>query len=454
MEILIILLLVILNGVFSMSEIALVSSRKARLETEAQQGDARAQAALALSNNPNRFLSTVQIGITLIGILTGIFSGAGLTANIERSVGRVELLRPYSHSIAVVATVALITYLSVVVGELLPKRIGLTNPEGIAKFMAGPMAVLSRMAAPFIWLLETSSELLMRLLNVKPKEGSGVTEDEIRSMVREGASEGAIQEVEQNIVNNVFNLGDRRVGSLMTARQDIVWLNVNDDVATNKQKVLSRISAMYPLCRGTLDELEGVVYLHDLLNPSLEEQLTRLAELKKDPLYLPTNTKAYQALEQFKGARAHQGIVVNEFGDIMGMLTINDLFDALVGDVPLPDEDEPEIVQREDGSYLIDAQLPFAEFAERFTISAAEQQGLTGFHTLGGFVLHVLSSIPKVGEQFVWKDRSFEIVDMDKSRIDKILFREKALAPVQATDAVPEGGFVATPHTPQSDFRG
>ena len=437
MEILIIVVLAILNGVFSMAEIALVSSRKARLETEAQQGNARAQAALALSNEPNRFLSTVQIGITLIGILMGIFSGAGVTASLQRLIARVEMLSPYSHSIAVVATVGLITYVSVVIGELLPKRIGLTNPEGIAKFMAEPMALLARIAAPFIWLLETSSELLMRLLNIKPKEGSGVTEDEIRSMVREGASEGTIQEVEQNIVNNVFNLGDRRVGSLMTARQDIVWLNVNDDAATNKQKVLSRISSMYPLCCGTLDKLEGVVYLHDLLNPSLEEQLTRLAELKKDPLYLPANSKAYQALEQFKEARTHQGIIVNEFGDIMGMLTINDLFDALVGDVPLPDEEEPNIVQREDGSYLIDAQLPFAEFAERFNISAAEQQGLTGFHTLGGFVLHVLSVIPKAGEQFVWKDRSFEIVDMDKSRIDKILFREKAVVPAQDIDEVP-----------------
>ncbi|WP_324671827.1 hemolysin family protein [Hymenobacter sp. GOD-10R] len=437
MEILIILLLAILNGVFSMAEIALVSSRKARLETDAQQGNERAKAALALSENPNRFLSTVQIGITLIGILMGVFSGAGLTVSLQHLIEKVEPLRSYSHSIAVVATVGLITYVSVVVGELLPKRIGLINPEGISKIMAGPMSLLSRIAAPFIWLLETSSELLMRLLNIKPKEDNAVTEDEIRSMVREGASSGTIQEVEQNIVNNVFNLGDRRVGSLMTARQDIAWLNINDDVATNKQKVLSRISSMYPLCRGTLDELEGVVYLHDLLNPSLDEQLTRLGDLKKAPLYLPTNSKAYQALEQFKEARAHQGIVVNEFGDIMGVVTINDLFDALVGDVPLPDEEEPDIIQREDGSYLIDAQLPFAEFAERFAIPAAEQQGLTGFHTLGGFVLHILSAIPKTGEQFTWHGRSFEIMDMDKSRIDKILFREKAIAPTQPVEAEP-----------------
>jgi len=437
MEILIILFLVMLNGVFSMAEIALVSSRKARLETEAQQGDAQAQAALALSNNPNRFLSTVQIGITLIGILTGVFSGAGLTTSIEQLVESVSWLRPYSHSIAVVLTVGLITYLSVVVGELLPKRIGLNNPEGISKFMARPMALLSRIAAPFIWLLEISSELLMRVLNIKPKEGSGVTEDEIRSMVREGASEGAIQEVEQNIVNNVFNLGDRRLGSLMTARQDVVWLNINDDVATNKQKILSRVSSMYPLCRNTLDEMEGVVYLRDLLKPSLEEQLTRLAELKKEPLYFPTNSKAYQALEQFKTARTHQGIVVNEFGDVMGLVTIDDLFDALVGDVPLLDEYEPTIIQREDGSYLIDAQLPFAEFAERFNLSALERQGLTGFHTLGGFALHILNVIPKAGQTFTWYDRSFEIIDVDKSRIDKILFWEEGKAPTQNPDAEP-----------------
>ncbi|MDB5235613.1 MAG: hemolysin [Hymenobacter sp.] len=435
MEILIILLLAIMNGVFSMSEIALVSSRKSKLETEAQQGNARAQAALDLANEPNRFLSTVQIGITLIGILMGVFSGAGLTTTVQRWIGGIEPLRPYSHSIAVVLTVGLITYLSVVIGELLPKRIGLVNPEGIAKVMTRPMSILARVAAPFIWLLETSTDLLMRLLPIKPNENNAVTQDEIRSMVKEGATEGTIQEVEHDIVNNVFNLGERRVGSLMTARQDIVWLNLNDDVATNKQKVLSRVSSMYPLCQGTLDDMQGVVYLADLLQPSLDEQLARLPELKKDPLYLPTNSKAYQALEQFKEARMHQGIVVNEFGDVMGMVTINDLFDALVGDVPLPDEDEPDIVQREDGSYLIDAQVPFAEFVERFAIPAAEQEGLAGFHTLGGFVLHILSAIPKPGEQFTWQGHQFEIIDIDKSRIDKILFREKADAPAPVAGA-------------------
>ncbi|WP_426060819.1 hemolysin family protein [Hymenobacter sp. B1770] len=437
MEILIILLLAILNGVFSMSEIALVSSRKSKLETEAQQGNARAQAALDLSNEPNRFLSAVQIGITLIGILMGVFSGAGLTTTVQRWVAGIELLRPYSHSIAVVLTVGLITYLSVVVGELLPKRIGLTNPEGISKAMAGPMSMLARLAAPFIWLLESSSNLLMRILPIKATEDNKVTLDEIRSMVREGASEGTIPEVENNIVNNVFNLGERRLGSLMTARHDIVWLNLNDDVATNKQKVLSRVSSMYPLCQGTLDDIQGVVFLADLLKPSLDEQLARLPELKKDPLYLPTNSKAYQALEQFKEARMHQGIVVDEFGDVMGMVTINDLFDALVGDVPLPDENEPAIVQREDGSYLIDAQLPFAEFVERFAISTAGEEGLVGFHTLGGFVLHILSAIPKAGEQFTWQGHQFEVIDVDKSRIDKILFREKADAPAPMADAEP-----------------
>ena len=429
MEILIILLLAVLNGVFSMSEIALVSSRKSKLETEAKQGNTQAQAALGLANEPNRFLSTVQIGITLIGILMGVFSGAGLTAAVQRWLVGIEPLRPYSHSVAVVLTVGLITYLSVVIGELLPKRIGLVNPEGIAKAMTRPMSMLARVAAPFIWLLETSSDLLMRLLPIKANENKAVTPDEIRSIVKEGASEGTIPEVEHSIVNNVFNLGERRLGSLMTTRQDVVWLNLNDDVATNKQKVLARVSSVYPLCQGTLDDLQGVVYLADLLNPSLDEQLARLPELKKAPLYLPTTSKAYQALEQFKEARMHQAVVVDEFGDVMGMVTINDLFDALVGDVPLPDEDEPDIVQREDGSYLIDAQLPFAEFEKRFAIPAAERDGLVGFHTLGGFVLHILSAMPKAGERFTWQGHQFEIIDIDKSRIDKILFREKGAAP-------------------------
>jgi putative hemolysin len=425
MEILIILLLLVLNGVFSMSEIALVSSRKSKLEAEAKLGSRKAQAAVDLANDPNRFLSTVQIGITLIGILTGIFSGATLTKQLQGVIAQVPGLERFSESIAVTGMVVLITYLSVVIGELLPKRIGLTNPEGIIKLVAGPMSILSRITSPFIWLLTVSSDFLIKILGIKAQD-SPVTEEEIKALVKEGASGGTIQEIEHDIVKNVFNLGDRRVGSLMTGRQDIVWLDLEQDAAALKQLVLARKQSAYPLCQGSLDEVRGMVYLKDMVADDLDQQLARLAELQQEPLFIPTSSKAYHALELFRQRRVHQGIVVDEYGGVVGLVTLDDILDALVGDIS-PDHDaDPAVVERADGTFLIDAQLPFVEFADRFHIPAAQRRGLTGFHSVGGFALHILSVLPRAGEHFMWEGHYFEIVDMDRSHIDKILFRPKA----------------------------
>lgn len=424
MEILFILALVVLNGVFSMSEIALVSARKARLTAEAAVGDARAAAALALAQAPNRFLSTVQIGITLIGILTGVLSGSGLTRGLQGLVGRVPGLGPYAQPVAATLVVVFITYLSVVVGELLPKRIGLANPEGIAKLVAVPMGWLSRLATPFIWLLSVSSDGLIKLLDIKTDADGQVTEEEIKALVREGASEGAIQEIEHDLVDNVFRLGDRRVGSLMTNRADIIWLDVRADVAALRQTVLAHKASVYPLGEGSLDQVLGTVSSKDLLSDDLSQQLSRLRELCQEPVYLPAASKAYHALELFRRLRRHHALVVNEYGSVMGLLTINDIFDALVGDIA--QEPAPQaVVPRDDGSFLIDAQLPFAEFAERFQFTAAERQGLMGFHTLGGFLLQLLNAVPQVGQHITWQGHYFEAVDMDRSRIDKILYRPK-----------------------------
>ncbi|MBT9395418.1 hemolysin family protein [Hymenobacter sp. NST-14] len=425
MEILIILLLLILNGVFSMSEIALVSSRKSKLEAEAKLGSRKAQAAVDLANDPNRFLSTVQIGITLIGILTGIFSGATLTRQLQGVIAQVPGLERFSESIAVTGMVVLITYLSVVIGELLPKRIGLTNPEGIIKLVAGPMSILSRITSPFIWLLTVSSDFLIKILGIKTQD-SPVTEEEIKALVMEGATGGTIQAIEHDLVRNVFSLGDRGVGSIMTSRQDIVWLDLEQDAATLKQLVLTRKQSAYPLCQGSLDEVRGMVYLKDLVADDLDQQLARLGELQQEPLFIPTSSKAYHALELFRQRRRHQAIVVDEYGGVVGLLTLDDILDALVGDIS-PDQDaDPAVVERADGTFLLDAQLPFVEFAERFHIPAAQRRGLTGFHSVGGFALHILSVLPRVGEHFTWEGHYFEIVDMDRSHIDKILFRPKS----------------------------
>jgi putative hemolysin len=422
LELLIILLLVLLNGIFSMSEIALVSSRKSRLEAAARNGDSSAKAALKLANSPTRFLSTVQIGITLIGLLTGMYSGDNLTSEFETFIANIPVLKLYSHTIAVGTVLVGITYLSLVLGELVPKRLGMANPEAISKFMATPMNLLSKVTAPFIWLLGFSSDMIIRLLNIKQSENS-VTEEEIKSLIQEGTTGGVFEEIEQEIVHNVFQLGDRKVTSLMTNRQEIVWLDIEDTVEENKAKIFESRHSIYPVCRDTVDDVVGLIYVKDLIATDLEEQLANLSAVVREPVYLPESNRAYQALEKFKEQKVYYGIIVDEYGGMLGVVTLHDIMDALVGDISEENEENSEIVKREDGSFLIDAQIPFDDFTHYFdvNIQEADRKEFTGFNTLGGFVLHVLEDIPKTGEKFTWKHFDFEVVDMDRSRIDKLL---------------------------------
>ena len=425
MEIIIILLLVLLNGVFSMSEIALVSARKSKLETAARNGDRQAQAALDLSSTPTRLLSTVQIGITLIGILLGIYSGDSLTAPVQTYLEQFEFVKPYSHPLAVGLVVLLTGYVSLVLGELVPKRIGMSNPEGIAKLMATPMTILSKITQPFIWLLGASSDVIIKALRLKPKDNS-VTGEEIKSLMEEGKSGGTIEEIEQEIVQNVFHLGDRRITSLMTNRQEVVYLDLDDEVTENKQRIVEHKHSTYPLCKDGLDNIIGLIYVKDMLGEDLDVALTELEKYKRDILYIAENNKAYQALEKFQEKRIHFATIVDEYGAVLGVVTLNDILDALVGDLSVTDEFDFEIFEREDGSYLIDAQLPFEDFLNHFEITAENKKDLVGFDTLGGFAMHIIEDIPETGEKFVWQNFEFEIVDMDKSRIDKILMTRLA----------------------------
>ena len=422
MELLIILLLVLLNGVFSMSEIALVSSRKSRLEAAAKNGDSSAKAALHLANSPTRFLSTVQIGITLIGLLTGMYSGDNITSDFEKYIATIPFLMPYAHSLAVGTVLVFITYLSLVLGELVPKRIGMANPEAISKFMATPMNLLSKATAPFIALLGFSSDLIIKVLNIKQSENS-VTEEEIKSLIQEGTSGGVFEEIEQEIVHNVFQLGDRKVTSLMTNRQEIVWLDLEDSIEENKAKIFDARHSIYPVCRGAVDDVVGLVYVKDLIATDIEAQLANLNAVVKDPVYLPESNRAYQALAKFKEQRVYFGIIVDEYGGLLGVLTMHDIMDALVGDISEDIEEASEVIRRDDGSFLIDAQLPFDDFIQYFNlnIQEAERREFVGFNTLGGFVLHILENIPSTGEKFKWKHFEFEVIDMDRSRIDKLL---------------------------------
>lgn len=418
MEVVIILVLILLNGIFSMAEIALVSARKVRLENAAKQGDDKARAALKLSNNPDTFLSTVQIGITLIGILTGLYSGEQLKEDVKGFVMQMPALAPYSNAIATAIIVICVTYFTLVLGELLPKRIGLANPELIAKNVAAPMTFLSRITFPFVWLLSRSTAALVSLFGLKRSSDNNVTEEEIKAIISEGTSSGAIEETEQEIIERVFHLGDRNITSLMTHRTDIVWLDVNEEVESYKRKIKQAPHSVYPVCEGQIDNIRGILTIKDLYTAG---NVAVLKDIMKKPLFIPENNTAYQVLEKFKETQIHAAFIVDEYGTFLGMITLNDILEAIVGDMPETGQDDYNMIKRDDGSYLIDAQIPFYDFLSEFDMEDQMVEFEQEFDTLAGFILHHLEHIPQTGEKLEWRRFTFEIVDMDAHRIDKIL---------------------------------
>ena len=424
MEILIIFLLILLNGVFAMSEIAMVSSRKARLEAAAKRGDKGSAKALEMSKNPGRFLSTVQIGITLIGILTGIYSGAQLEDDFTAWLNTFPALQPFSKTIAVTVIVVTLTFFSLVLGELVPKRIGLTMPEKISRTLAIPMNGLSKLTSPFIWLLTITSDLLIRLMRVKATSESRITEEEIKAIIQEGTEEGAIEEIEQDIVERVFSLGDRTVASLMTHRNDLVYLRTDDDAEAVRKTVNEEMHSVYPVMNEEMDVV-GIILLKDLFR-YIDEPGFRLADHIRKPQYVTEIISAYEALKLFKTGKTHQALVIDEFGQTQGLVTMNDLLEALVGDVSEFYESEFSFTQREDGSWLIDGQYPLADFLRRFDLDEMIEN--YPYNTISGLILHELRSIPSAGEHLDWMNFRIEVMDMDGARIDKILLsrREEA----------------------------
>lgn len=420
MEILLLLGLILLNGVFSMSEIALVSARKARLEAQANKGNKRAKEALELASHPDRFLSTVQIGITLIGILTGIISGEKLTDDFAGFLSQYKILQPYSNGLATALIVILLTYFSLVLGELVPKRLGLSRPEAIAKTMAKPMNLLSVITHPFIWLLSKSSTLIVKMFNIKT-DSNQVTEEEIKAIISEGTEHGAIEEAEQEIIERVFHLGDRNITSLMTHRSDMVWFDVNDNEEKIRGKITDAPHSVYPICDGEIDNMKGVVSIKDIY---VADDLTLFKDLMKPALFIPDNNTAYQVMEKFKLSRIHSCFVVDEYGSVRGMITLNDILEAIIGDMPQPDDMEDyEILQRDDGTYLIDAQIPFYNFLSRFNKTEWMSESEHEYDTLAGCILHGLERIPKTGDKLEWRGFSIEVIDMDGHRIDKVLVK-------------------------------
>ncbi len=401
-----------------MSEIALISSRKSRLETAAKKGSKTARIALDLANSPNKFLSTVQIGITLIGILTGIYSGEKITEDVEFFVGSFVVFQPYSHSLAVGIVVVLLTFFSLVLGELLPKRIGLNHPESIAKAIAMPMKFVSVIMAPFIWLLTSSTDFLLDILQIKPTADGKVTEEEIKAIIKEGTEVGEVQEIEQDIVERVFHIGDRKVNSLMTHRSSMVYLSLEDTLEEIKSKVLDELHSVYPVCEENLDEVVGVVYLKDLF-VNFEKGNFQLKSIAKEPAYFIEHTSAYKALENFKNSKTHYAFVTDEYGVFQGIITLNDILEALVGDASDFDDDEYKLVANDDGSWLVDGQYSLHDFLTYFDMDELT----TDYEvtTVSGFIITELGAIPKEGDKLIWNKLEFEAQKMDGVIIDKVL---------------------------------
>lgn len=421
MEIVIILILILLNGMLSMSEIALVSARKTRLATTAKKGNNSARRALELSERPERFLPAIQIGITLVGIFLGVYSGENIADDLEKIIARSETLQPYANGMSIAVIVILITYFSLVLGELVPKRIGLAMPESVARAMAEPIHIFSVVTRPFIWLLDRSTHLVIKLLNIRQNDDGKVTEEEIKAIVEEGARAGEVMEVEKDIVDRVFILGDTEIKALCTHRNDIQWLEIDDSAEEVREKVAKHLHNIYPVADNNIDEIRGVVRLKDLFL-RMDEKDFSLKNCLQEPHYLHEGTSAYEAIRIFRSRKIFYALVVDEYGNTQGILTVNDILESLVGEVS-PAEEEYQIVTREDGSWLIDGQYPFHEFLNYFDIEELYEEH--HYNTLSGLILEYSGSIPQTGYKMIWTAFEFEVVDMDGPRIDKVLVSRK-----------------------------
>ncbi|MBC7934909.1 MAG: HlyC/CorC family transporter [Rhizobacter sp.] len=416
-EVFILLFLILLNAVFVMTEMALVSVRKGKLEALKNKGSFKAATALKLSENPDKFLSTVQIGITLISIITGLYSGEKFSKDLQPVFEKMEILQPYAASISTTIVVVIVTFLSIIFGELIPKRFALAKATQISLFVAPAMNFLSKLAYPIVGLLAFVSNSFFKIFKLNNVSDSAVTEEEIKAMVFEGSEHGEIEEDERDIIERVFHLGDRNITSLMTHRTDIVWFDINktvDDIRNEGELAFST----YPVCEENVDNIKGLISIKDLFRA---KPGTTLSELAKPALFVPENNKAYQLLEKFKSTKIHTCFIVNEYGTLEGMITLNDILEAIVGDVPDSGQEEYEIVERADGSFLVDAQIQFYNFLSYYNRADWQNQDEQDFDTVAGFVLHELEHIPVTGETFEWRDFKFEIIDMDGQRIDKVM---------------------------------
>lgn len=423
-ELLIIFGLIVLNGIFSMAEMSMVASKKFKLDNAKAKGSKGAETALELAEHPTKLLSTVQIGITLIGILLGIYSGENLTHDLEYFLSDFEFIKIYSHQFAVGIIVLMITFLSILFGELLPKRIGLSFPEPVAIALSRPMKWISIATSPFVALLTASNDVILNILGIKKSLDSSVTEEEIKSIIKESAEVGEIEEIEQDIVQRVFILGDRKISSLMTHRNEMVFLSVDENANHLRDIINKDMHSIYPVFDDQETDIVGIVSFKSIFK-HINDDNFKLADLIHPPQYLPESQSAYETLKQFKKTNIHYGLVVDEYGQVQGILTLNDLLKALVGDVSEFYEEEFSYIVRDDKSLLIDGQYPLHELFRKL-----ELPHLTNTYqvdTLSGLILEELRSMPVTGQKIQWRDFEFEIVDMDQARIDKVIIRKNKL---------------------------
>ena len=418
MELLIILALILVNGLFSMSEISVVSSRKSKLDAQAKKGNKTARQILNVAENPDNFLSTVQIAITAVGLITGMYSGESLREPLGNFIERFGI-DPYSaEAIARVVIILVITYITLVLGELFPKKLGMNSPEKISGIIIKPMNLLTKLFYPFVWLLSVSTQALTSIFGIK-KHNNTVTEEEIKSMINDSTEDGEIQEVEQDIVDRVFSLGDRDISSLMTHRTEFEWLDVDDVLSSIKEKLARKIHYIYPVADKTLDKIVGVVYLKDLFKNT--DNNKTIKDIMRQPQYLHESVSVYDALETFKENKIHYALIIDEFGMVEGMVTMNDILESLVGNSSEfeTEDDEDEFMERADGTFLIGGQYSFYDFLSHFDMEDVYQDN--NYNTISGLLFSKIGVIPKEGEKIEWDKFVFEIVDMDSTRIDKVL---------------------------------
>lgn len=421
LEIFLIFILLIINGLFAMSEIAVVSARRVRLQKLAADGSLGAQTALDLADEPDRFLSTVQIGITLVGVLSGAFGGAALSERLVPYVEQISFLAPYAETVSFTFVVLIITYFSLVIGELVPKNIALNAPEKVASIFSRPMRFISKITAPVVWLLSASTNLLLKILRLGDSTDAAVTEDEIRAMIAQGTQVGVFEESEQDLLESIIRLDDQRISGLMTPRTEIAWVDFHDSIEEITRELHENNYSRFLVCDGDLDHIRGFVKAKDLLNFILSGQELNLEAVLKQPVFAPTTNTALELLETFKTSHTHLAVIVDEFGTVQGLITMTDILEEIVGDFSFGGIVEKSAFKRDDGSWLLEGRLSNVDFSSILNLKELPLEEKSMYQTLAGFMIKRLEKMPAIGDKFEWDGYIFEVVDMDGKRIDEVL---------------------------------